>query len=241
MTTVSAMLKIKLHVTYNLALRGYDNWWGLCSWPHFHFLKKKTKNRFYDRCHQRYKELIALAWPPRRDTAWYLGFTSYTVMACLIPHLPSLPCFWWMPICLSPTYHGIKEMMKNSSWACLQYLRVALPLEEEWLSSPVKSDSYRRHEWRNNAQLEENTSIVILVEKWGCTNDTTSRAFPCVPDLIFGDWRSRARFCSLVHLKPAEWEGGLCLLGTVSSFAEMSESLQAVCPLEQQGCVTREE
>lgn len=61
-------------------------------------------------------------WLPRHDTAWYLGFTSYTVMASLIHHLPSLPCFWWMPICVSPTYHGIKEKMRNSSRACLQYL-----------------------------------------------------------------------------------------------------------------------
>lgn len=137
MTTVSAMPKIKLYMLHII-------------WHPGHMLTDEAsapdrisifwKIRFYDRCHQRCKQLIALAWLPRHDTAWYPGFTSCIVMACLIPHLPSLPCFWWTPISLSPTYHGIKESMKNSNWTCLQYLpgsptlgiRVVVLTREKW-------------------------------------------------------------------------------------------------------------
>lgn len=106
MTTVSVMFRIKGHMLDIIWHPGHLITDEASTPDHISIF---WKNMFYDRCYQRCKQLIALTWLPRRDTAWCLGFTSYTVMACLIPHLHRLPCFCWMPICLSPTYHRTKD------------------------------------------------------------------------------------------------------------------------------------
>jgi len=76
MTDVSAMFKIKLHV---LRTAGHPG----------HMLTDETstpdhtavfRSSFYDRCHQRCEQLIALAHIHRHATAWQLGFCSDIVV-----------------------------------------------------------------------------------------------------------------------------------------------------------------
>lgn len=81
MTDVSMMLKIKLHVLHII-------------WHSGHMLISEAspldhsavfwRNKFYDRCHQRCKELIALAQLPGHDTSHQLGFSSYVLTIYLI-------------------------------------------------------------------------------------------------------------------------------------------------------------
>lgn len=88
--------------------------------------------------------MAAQAW-----NCWYLQLASYSVMPCLIPHLLSLPFFWWMPPCPSPTYHRIKGNMKKLQLSPLGVRVVVLVVLicERYL--------YQGHEWRSNAQVGE--------------------------------------------------------------------------------------
>lgn len=77
MTTISVMLKIKLHLLHII-------------WHPKHMLIDEAsapdhisifwKNKFHYRCHRRCRQLTALVWLPRHDTAEYLGFTTYIVV-----------------------------------------------------------------------------------------------------------------------------------------------------------------
>lgn len=117
-TDVSVMLKIKLHVLHII-------------WHSEHMLISEVspldhsavfwRNKFYDRCHQRCKQLIVLAQLPRHHTSHQQGFSSYVVTTYLILTSQFALLLVKVILSVSPLLWR-EEKMKNCNWGCLQNL-----------------------------------------------------------------------------------------------------------------------